>query len=64
MVLNCVIVTNKNMEEKYTYRLLTYCDPRKVCEAISQYDEMGFDVVALIPNCNGQEYTLFLKHKD
>jgi len=52
------------MEEKYTYRLLTYCDPQRVCEAMSKYDEMGFDVVALIPICNGKEYTLFLKHKD
>lgn len=48
------------MKKKYTYHRILGCDPKKVCEELNRYDEMGYDVLSVHIVANGTEYLIYL----
>jgi len=49
------------MKNVYEYRRLPYCDPKMVCDALMEYENMGYEIFKLELQPNGTEYLVYIR---
>ena len=49
------------MRNVYEYRRLPFCDPKDVCKALMEYEDMGYEIFQLELQPNGTEYLLYIR---
>lgn len=49
------------MKNMYEYRRLPFCDPQKVCDALMEYEDMGYEIFKLELQPDGKEYLVYIR---
>ena len=49
------------MRNIYEYRRLPFCDPQKLCDALTEFEDMGYEIFNIELQPNGTEYLVYIR---